>query len=200
MARDLSQLATRIGLPVPMARSRGSRRRRSRPRARTPVSKDVQANVATLYRQYGASVSRRAFQILRNADEAQEMLQDIFARLLERPELAQRARDPAAYLYAITTSACLNRLRDRKNRARLVEREIAPWRNDLASGSSQDRAMVIELLVKLPDEEASAAIYYHLDGMSHHEIAEVLGCSRRHVGHLIERLEARVRTLVDEAV
>jgi RNA polymerase sigma factor (sigma-70 family) len=59
---------------------------------------------------------------------------------------------------------------------------------------------VRDLLVKLPRDQASAAIYYHLDGMSHHEIAEVLGCSRRHVGDLLERIRAQVRQLVEEAI
>jgi RNA polymerase sigma factor (sigma-70 family) len=167
---------------------------------RASVSHDVPDDVATLYIQYGASVVRRASQILRNADDAQEVLQDVFARLLARPELVNEARDPAAFLYAVTTSACLNRLRDRRNRARLVEREVVPWQRDHAPGSSQDRALVLDLLVKLPEDQASAAIYHYLDGMSHQEIAEVLGCSRRHVGNLIERVQVRVRQLVDEAI
>lgn len=157
-------------------------------------------HVATLYRLYGASVLRRATQILRNRDEAQEILQELFARLLARPELAARARDPATFLYAVTTSACLNRLRDQRNRARLIAREVLPWHHDRAPGSSRDRAMVLDVLDKLPDDEASAVIYYFLDGMSHLEIAEVLGCSRRHVGDLLERVQARVREIAEEAV
>jgi RNA polymerase sigma factor (sigma-70 family) len=160
----------------------------------------VPHDVATLYVLYGASVVRRAAQILRSSDEAQEVLQDVFARLLARPELVRRARDPSTFLYAVTTNACLNRLRNRRYRARLVEREVRPWLRDIAPGSSEDRAIVLNLLIKVPEEEASAAIYYYLDGMSHHEIADVLGCSRRQVGNLIDRVQARVRKLVEEAI
>ena len=160
----------------------------------------VPHDVATLYVQYGASVLRRAAQILRSHDEANEILQDVFARLLARPELMSRARDPSTFLYAITTNACLNRLRNQRHRARLVERELVPWQHDVAPGSSEDRAIVLDLLIKLPEDAASAAIYHYLDGMSHVEIAEVLGCSRRHVGNLIERVQARVRQLVEEAI
>jgi len=164
------------------------------------VTQAAPDDVATLYLQYGASVLRRATQILRNRDEAQEILQDVFARLLARPELMGRARDPSTFLYMITTNACLNRLRNLRNRAHLVEREVRIWQRDVAPGSSEDRAIVADLLVKLPEDQASAAIYYYLDGMSHHEIAEVLGCSRRHVGDLIERVHAGVRQLVEEAI
>jgi RNA polymerase sigma factor (sigma-70 family) len=106
----------------------------------------------------------------------------------------------STFFYAVTTNACLNRLRNQRHRARLVDRELRPWQYDLALGSSRDRTIVHDLLVKLPEDQASAVIYYYLDGMSHHEIAEVIGCSRRHVGNLIDRVQARVRQLVEEAV
>ena len=164
------------------------------------MTRDAPHDVAMLYLQYGASVLRRASQILGSQDEAHEILQDVFARLLARPEILDRARDPSTFLYAVTTNACLNRMRNLRQRARLVEREVAPWQHDVAPGSSDDRAIVLDLLDKLPEDEASAAIFYYLDGMSHGEIAAVLGCSRRQVGYLIDRVQTRVRQLVEEAI
>lgn len=49
-----------------------------------------------------------------------------------------------------------------------------------------------DALAQLPDQEARAAVYFHLDGMTHTEIAELLGCSRRHVGDLLERVTQRL--------
>jgi RNA polymerase sigma-70 factor (ECF subfamily) len=50
----------------------------------------------------------------------------------------------------------------------------------------------------LPDDEARAAVYHYVDGMSHREVAEMLGCSRRHVGDLLERLRARMEERMQE--
>ena len=36
-------------------------------------------------------------------------------------------------------------------------------------------------------------VYYFLDGMTHAEIARILGCSRRTVGNRIEALRAQVQ-------
>ena len=41
----------------------------------------------------------------------------------------------------------------------------------------------------LPDEVAAAVVYHHLDGMTPAEVAELLGCSRRQVGYLLERAQ-----------
>ncbi|MGH9888703.1 MAG: RNA polymerase sigma factor, partial [bacterium] len=98
------------------------------------MTRDAPHDVATLYLQYGASVLRRASQILRSNDEAHEILQDVFARLLARPEILDRARDPSTFLYSVTTNACLNRMRNQRPRARLVEREVAPWQHHVAPG------------------------------------------------------------------
>lgn len=160
----------------------------------------IPPDVAALYVRYGAAVVRRARQILRNEDDAHEILQEVFVGFVTRPEKFRGASAASTFLYAVTTNACLNRLRDRRNRERLLEQEVRPWQVELDAGSGEARVIVLDLLGKLPDDEASAAIYYYLDGMSHPEIAEVLGCSRRQVGNLIERAHAHVRQLAEDAV
>ncbi|HMI92032.1 MAG TPA: helix-turn-helix domain-containing protein, partial [Polyangiales bacterium] len=53
------------------------------------------------------------------------------------------------------------------------------------------------LLLRLPDELAQVAVYQLADEMSQDEIAELMGCSRRQVRKLLERL---ARALAEEAV
>ena len=59
------------------------------------------------------------------------------------------------------------------------------------SGGSRGEAAaeVRRLLALLPDDVAAAVVYHHLDGMTHAEVAELLGCSRRQVGYLLERAQ-----------
>ena len=149
-------------------------------------------DVESLYRKYGHSVLRRARQIMANDDEAGEILQDIFVGLVARPEQFDQRSAPSTFLYAVTTNACLSRLRDRKNRMRLVDEQVKPWTTDIDPRSAEAASMVRGVLAQLPDEQARAAVYYHLDGMTHAEIADVLGCSRRHVGDLLERVADRL--------
>jgi len=146
-----------------------------------------------MYRNYGHSVLRRARQILANDDDAGEVLQEIFAGLVARPEQFDGRSAPSTFLYSATTHACLQRLRDRKNRTRLIDEQVKPWTTDVDPRSPDVIAIVRAELAQLPDEEARAAVYYHLDGMSHAEISDVLGCSKRHVGNLLERVQARVQ-------
>jgi len=145
-----------------------------------------------MYRQYGHSVRRRAMQILASADDADEVLQEIFVRLVARPEQFDGRSAPSTFLYAVTTHACLSRLRDRRNRLRLIDEQVRPWTTELDPRAPDTIAIVRAALALLPEDEARAAVYAYLDGMSHDEIAEVLDCSRRHVGNLLERVRQRL--------
>ncbi|MET0411006.1 MAG: sigma-70 family RNA polymerase sigma factor [Polyangiaceae bacterium] len=148
--------------------------------------------VAHAYRAHGHSVLRRARQILGNEQEARDVLQEIFIGLLDRPQQFQGRSALATYLYSVTTHACLNRLRDQRNRGRLrgeQAEELAPSR---IAGAPDTLLALRQILGMVPEDEARAAVHHHLDGMSHAEVAELLGCSRRRVGDLLERLRARL--------
>lgn len=149
-------------------------------------------DVEALYRKYGHSVLRRARQILASDDDAAEVLQELFASLVARPQQFDGRSAPSTFLYAATTHACLSRLRDRRNRLRLIDEQVRPWTTDVDPRSAETAAAVRAALAQLTDDEARAAVYYHLDGMSHAEIAEVIGCSRRHVGNLLVRVTQRL--------
>jgi RNA polymerase sigma factor (sigma-70 family) len=149
-------------------------------------------DVEVLYRSYGHSVLRRARQILASDDEAAEVLQELFAGLVARPQQFDGRSAPSTFLYAATTHACLSRLRNQRNRRRLIDEQVKPWATEIDARSTESASALRGVLGLLTDDEARAAVYHHLDGMSHAEVAELLGCSRRHVGNLLERISRRL--------
>ena len=147
------------------------------------------ADVDALYRQYGHVVLRRARAILGNDDEAREVLQELFLSLIGSFAAFEGRSSITTWLYAATTHMCLNRIRNQKTRARLLE----AWHRDPEPTLSPEAEHVTglrEILGALPRELAEVVVYYHHDGMTHDEIAGILGCSRRHVGNLLERAQS----------
>ena len=76
--------------------------------------------LALIYQRYAPIVFRRARQILGNEVDAGEVVQDVFLSLLERPEQYGGRSSITTFLYRMTTNACLARLRDERNRERLL--------------------------------------------------------------------------------
>lgn len=148
--------------------------------------------VEQAYRAYGHSVLRRACQILGNEQEARDVLQEVFVSLLDRPLRFEGRAELGSYLYAATTHNCLNRLRNRRNRDRLREERAVAFEPSADPTRPDVAAALRQVLATLSDSEARAAVYHYLDGMSHGDIAKQLGCSRRTVGDLLDRMRARL--------
>lgn len=91
------------------------------------------------------------------------------------------------FLYRATTNRCLNQMRNTKTRLRLLEGRGGPS-SEVHGEQAEQQAIVRDLLKQLPEEQARALVYYYVDEMSQSEISEILGCSRRHVGNLLERV------------
>jgi RNA polymerase sigma factor (sigma-70 family) len=78
----------------------------------------------TLYRRHAPSVFRRARRLLGNDADAQEIVQEVFVSLFERPEQYAARSALTTFLYSVTTHACLNRIRNRKTRLRILEQAM----------------------------------------------------------------------------
>jgi RNA polymerase sigma factor (sigma-70 family) len=154
------------------------------------VKASEREKVDLLYREYGDLVLRRARRIMGSESDAQEILQELFASFLERPEQLAGKASMTGWLYGATTHLCLNTLRNRRNRVRLLH-ENAPPPNG-APANLEALVTAQELLATLPDTLAQVAVYYYFDEMTHDEIAQIIGVSRRHVGNLLHEVQQRL--------
>jgi len=144
-----------------------------------------------LYRSHGHLVLRRAQRLLRNEADARDIVQDVFLEIFRNPDRFEARSSIATYLYAATTHACLNRIRDGRNRTRLVTVATAAT-SSLAAPRGESTALACEILTGLSDDDAALAVYLFCDELTHDEVAGLLGCSRRHVGDLANRLRRRI--------
>jgi RNA polymerase sigma-70 factor, ECF subfamily len=140
------------------------------------------------YRAYHHSVVRRATQMLGSESSAREVVQEVFVSLIRDPTQFRGASSLATWLYSATTHLCLHRIRDHHNRARLLAEHVAPTQAQAAPARVEDQAAARQLLARLPEKLARVAVYAYFDGLTHDEIADILGCSRRNVGKLLARV------------
>jgi RNA polymerase sigma factor (sigma-70 family) len=145
-------------------------------------------DIDALYRSHGPSVLRRARALMGNDADAKEVLHDVFTSLCQHPEQFEGRSSPMTFLYRATTNRCLNAIRNSRTRLRLLEHNAASAVHDPGPEAT---AVVRGALAELPDDIATAVVYYYVDEMSHAEVAELMGCSRRHVGNLLARFHER---------
>jgi RNA polymerase sigma factor (sigma-70 family) len=147
---------------------------------------------AALYRAHAPSALRRARRLLGSDADAGEVVHDVFLSLFERPEQYAGKSSMTTFLYSAVTHACLNRIRNGKTRLALVHANAGALEPSSGGGLSPEELSVLHAeLAALPDPLAQVALYRYVDELTHDEIARILGCSRRHVGDLLDRIEAR---------
>jgi RNA polymerase sigma-70 factor (ECF subfamily) len=151
-----------------------------------------------IYNRYGPALLRKAERMLRNRADAQDVVQAMFLDVLQQPTQHQ----DLPYLYRAVTNRCLNMLRDHAARARLLSRHDLALQGPVRT-DCEERAIDLDLLGKLVHvldrQAAEILVYRYLDDMSQDEIAELLGLSRKTIGHKLARIRSAVLALSGES-
>lgn len=151
-------------------------------------------DVHDAYQRHGPLLLRKAERILQNSDDACDMVQALFLDLMQTrtPNLEIK------YLYRAVGNRCINYLRDRKNRERLLERQEQALRGPVRT-RCDDQVMELDLLTrlaaKLDARCLEVLICRYWDDMTQDEIAEFLGTSRKTVGKRLGKIRELVSAL-----
>jgi RNA polymerase sigma-70 factor (ECF subfamily) len=147
------------------------------------------------YQLYGRALRRKAARMLGSDADASDVVQALFVELLQRPS----APLDLPYLYRSITNRCLTLIRDESNRARLLapESPALPARTLL-----DDKAITHDLLRKLvkrlDDEHCQILTYRYVDDMGLEEIAQLLGLSRKTIGHRLDAIRVAANEIAQQ--
>lgn len=135
-------------------------------------------DIENLYQRYGPMVMRRCRQLLKDEDQALDITQDVFARVLERRGRLD-LRSPSSLLYRIATNLCLNQLRHRNRFPEAPEEEVLFRLADLDDMAERlaIRSVLSRLFARHPESTRTIAVLHYLDGMTLEETAREVGMS-----------------------
>ena len=151
------------------------------------ASNDPQA----AYRAYGPALVRKAERILRSREDATDVVHALFVDLI--PSWNTDVDLP--YLYRAITNRCLNVVRDRGTRARLLAREgaaAAPVGRVKLEDEVVGVGLIAALADRLDDAHMQVLIGRFVDDMTQEELAEHLGVSRKTIGKRLDRIRETV--------
>ena len=139
----------------------------------------------TLYDRYGNLVYSAALRIVRDAQIAEDMVQEIFLRIWRKPDsyVSHRGRF-ATWLTSVTRNRAVDEIRSRGRRFRYEtaspeehERELpAPERNDpaLTAELADQRRLILAALAQIPSEQRQIIELAYFGGLTQQEIADRL--------------------------
>ena len=145
-----------------------------------------------------AWVWKLAFRYLGDADEAADVVQDAFVRLLEASRRYRPTAKFRTYFYRIITRLCLDRAKKKKPVYMKKPPEIPDGRPSVTDAiSRQETALVVRgALDALAPRERMAIVLRYYEGLKYEEIASALETTPKAVERLLARGRDRLRSLL----
>jgi RNA polymerase sigma-70 factor (ECF subfamily) len=162
------------------------------------------AELQDLYRRTAPALLHRCRGILRDEALAQDAVHETFARVIRSWADFRRASSPMTWMYRISTNLCLNALRDRSGRDRLLDRradELAP-QGSVTPGEVvlSDHERLRDLLAEADEETRRIVVHIWFDDCTREEVAELVGLSVPTVRKRLDAFLATARVALSAAV
>lgn len=126
-----------------------------------------------LYESASKSVYGFALSILKNSQDAEDVLQETFIRVWNGAESYKSQGKPMAWVLRIARNLALTQLREKSNKKQIDN--IAQFPDFSSVSSSETRLLLEKLFSILSDDEKQIVILHIAAGLKHRETAQLLG-------------------------
>jgi RNA polymerase sigma factor (sigma-70 family) len=158
-----------------------------------------------IYDRYSGRIYNFAFRFLRNAEAAEDAVQEVFVKMLKHANQFHGDAKLSTWLFSITANWCRDYLRKADNKAKESDDvlvtlptsgEHSPDRN---LERRENEKLVRRALESLTDEQREAILLSRYHGLSYAEIAQIAGCSEGAVKTRVFRaMETLKKTLAGD--
>jgi RNA polymerase sigma-70 factor (ECF subfamily) len=139
------------------------------------------ADLEQIFREHCAPVFRAAYRVTGNADDAEDVLQTVFLRMLKRGPGAEPVENLSSFLHRSAVNAALDLVRSRRNIRNVpldewepVLSDSAHRRPDRAQTSNEIREWLREAVARLNPRVAQMFVLRFFEGKDNPEIARLL--------------------------
>ena len=127
--------------------------------------------LAELYQRTRTAVYGLALSYLKNAQDAQDLTQDVYVQVWDCAEQYRPTGSPMGWLLTVCRNLCLMRMRREERHAALSEEEWDAIPTQEYGLDADERALLQGALARLADEERRIVLLHAVTGMKHREIA-----------------------------
>lgn len=154
-----------------------------------------------LYRRYAKAMLNCAYRILKDEEEARDVLQDAFVKVFRNLKQFRGDARLGAWIKRIVVNAAITRAKKKGLEFRMENPEMIP-----ETPSSDEPPEEFELnlnlarraLEALPDGYRAVCTLYLVEGYDHQEIADILGISRSTSLSQYSRGKKKLRQMIEE--
>jgi RNA polymerase sigma-70 factor, ECF subfamily len=153
--------------------------------------------IAELYTQYHTYVARICFRYVKNQEDAEDLAQEIFVKLIDRIDSFQGDAQLSTWLYRVAANHCLDHLRWKKRQLQLIE-ESGKFEGEAGDDAYAEKSAqrFVQKVMDESTEEDRHLIFLHFQaGLTHLEIAEMEGVSRVAITKRLAKAQERIQDI-----
>jgi RNA polymerase sigma-70 factor (ECF subfamily) len=159
-------------------------------------SKTLTPDLEDIFREHSRLVYRTAYSITGSWQDAEDILQTIFVRLLEREQPLEFTRSPGAYMYRAAVNASLNILQTHQRRNTTHDVESLEAVTPMPRVDDEIRRALLDAIAQLHPKSVEILILHYEHNYSDAQIAKMLAKSRGTVAVTLYRARARLKKLM----
>jgi RNA polymerase sigma-70 factor, ECF subfamily len=152
-----------------------------------------------LYRQNYTYLFRLVSKFVANKHEIEDIVQDVFLKMLLQMETGKIIEYPKTWLYKVASNSCLNIISRRKeviSIEKINPADIPPIVNT-SEETAASEAIVRECLLKLDERDRLLLVLYS-ENLSYKDIAEISGIKFSSVGKSLSRALDKFKPILNE--
>lgn len=164
---------------------------------RGPLTASEAAFVRQLFEAHRLSIYRYLYRLLNSREDASEVVQETYLRLLRQPNLERIRENARAYLFQTATNLARDLYRKRSTKGAAAEAEAfaaaaglaaSDWASepDLEMEGQQLSAVLLDALHSLDPQVRQALLLYRFRDLTHAQIAASLKVSERTIERYIK--------------
>lgn len=141
------------------------------------IAEDDMTAFEELYRATDKTVYAYILSIIKNPEEARDIMQDTYLKIRSAAHLYKKQGKPMAWIFTIARNLCLMQIRtnSRVSDGSIEDYEGKPELTSSGDFHSEDRMVLQAALDILPEDERKIVVLHAVSGWKHHEIASNLG-------------------------
>ena len=130
--------------------------------------------LAELYQRTRTAVYGLALSYLKNAQDAQDLTQDVYVQVWDCAEQYRPTGSPMGWLLTVCRNEARMKLRREGRQTTLEDAQWEALPADCSGLSPEDRALLQQALASLEDGERQIVLLHAVTGLKHREIAALL--------------------------
>jgi RNA polymerase sigma factor (sigma-70 family) len=176
------------------------------------IAEGDQGSLEALYRQYSEVVYNTLISYTKNAEDAEELLQDVFISVFDTAHKFRFDSSVSTWIYRVTVNKALDFLR-KKNAAKRKSTFSSLYRKDSAElqydqsdfdhpgvqmENIEDARYLFHAVSGLSDNQKTVFILTQIEKLPQQEVAEIMKITRKAVESLLQRAKANLKLILEK--